>query len=136
MQNIKKIEWEESLFSGDPRIDLQHKYLVEIINELAETILEKRGRKAVGKIINLIKYYTLWHFEREEKCMHEVKCPASMVNKIAHVKFIKVFEGFHKEFLEKETVDELAVNMYNTLIDWLVKHIKKVDSQMRHCVHP
>lgn len=135
MQNAQKINWEESLFSGDPRIDLQHKFLVEVINELAEAIELKKGRKALGKIINLLKYYTVWHFEREEKCMDEVKCPVAAVNKQAHSKFISIFEGYQKQFLQQEEVNELAHNMYNTLVDWLVNHIKKVDGQMKTCVH-
>lgn len=135
MNNIKKIKWDESFLSGDPRIDVQHKLLVEIINELADAILLEKGRKALGKIINMLKYYAVWHFEREEKCMDEVKCPAALINKEAHSRFVNVFEGYQKQFLEIEDVDELSKVMYQTLVDWLVNHIKKVDGQIRTCLH-
>ncbi|MCB9058054.1 MAG: hemerythrin family protein [Calditrichae bacterium] len=135
MNKVEKIKWDESLLSGDPRIDVQHKFLVEIINELADAILLEKGRKALGKILNMLKYYAAWHFEREEKCMDEVKCPAAMINKEAHVRFVKVFEGYQKQFLANTDVEELSKAMYRTLVDWLVNHIKKVDGQIRTCLH-
>ena len=135
MQDSLKIEWDESLETGNRAIDVQHKYLVDIINELAEAIEQGRTDGIIGKVLNLLKYYTLWHFEREEKCMDLYECPAAEINKAAHANFIKTFVQFQEEYRQSGDADDIARRMYNELTEWLVKHIKKVDMQIEPCMH-
>lgn len=128
-----KVEWSEDLSTGNPGIDAQHKYLIEIINELAEAIEEKHAAKKLRTILNLLKYYAEWHFDREEKCMHRLKCPAYAENLDAHQYFIVTFKKFEAEYVESGGSESIAMRMYTTLTDWLVNHIKKVDGQLRYC---
>ncbi|HHL73108.1 MAG TPA: bacteriohemerythrin [Bacteroidetes bacterium] len=130
-----KIEWDESLMTGNRIIDLQHKYLIDIINELAEAIEAGTAGSVISKIINLLKYYTLWHFEREEQCMERYKCPMAEQNKSAHGKFIETFESFQEEYRQSGGTEDIAMRMYTELTDWLVKHIKKIDMGIEPCIH-
>lgn len=135
MSNSLKLSWDDSLSTGVPAVDVQHRYLIDVINELADAIEYNKGRKAIGKILNMLKYYTVWHFGREEKCMDRYQCPAAEINKKAHAKFIETFERFHEEFLTTTSAEDLALRMYQELTEWLVKHIKGVDGQLNACVH-
>ncbi len=130
-----RLSWDDSLLTGDRAVDVQHKYLIDIINELADAIESGQAASALGKILNLIKYYAEWHFGREEQCMERFRCPAAETNIKAHAYFIETFEGFQQEYRASGGSDEIARRMYTTLTDWLVGHIKKIDGQLGGCVH-
>ena len=130
MDTPQKIPWSDSLSTGARAVDIQHKFLIELINHLAEAITEGKGKTTIGKILLEIKYYTEWHFAREELFMDRYKCPAAEVNKRAHAGFIQTFESFQREFKETGGSDELARRAYTELTNWLVNHIMKVDKQL------
>ncbi len=135
MNESLKIVWDGSLCTGVRAIDVQHKYLIDIINELAEAIEQGQGTNAVKKILNLLRYYAEWHFEREELCMDHYQCPGAEKNKNAHAYFIKTFQAFQAEYRQSGGSEEIARRMYSELTGWLVNHIKGIDGQMGACVH-
>ncbi|MCB1056496.1 MAG: hemerythrin family protein [Acidobacteria bacterium] len=130
-----KIVFDESLHTGNRAVDVQHKFLVDIINDLAEALETGQAAGQVKKTLNLLKYYAEWHFEREELCMDRFHCPAAEVNKSAHRYFIETFERFQGEYRESGGSEDIARRMYTELTAWLVGHIKKIDTQLGDCVH-
>ena len=133
MSESLRLEWDDSLETGVKLVDIQHKYLIHIINELAEAIEMGAAGSAVGRMIVLLKEYTVWHFGREELCMDRFQCPAADGNKNAHALFIKTFEAYQKEFREHGGGEEIALRMHRTLTDWFVGHIKGTDTQLGCC---
>lgn len=133
MTQSLKLDWNESLFTGDQIIDTQHKYLVELINEIAEAIENGQSTEKLGGILPMLGYFTEWHFEREELCMHQRQCPMAEVNKHAHGVFLQTFTDFQNEYYQNGPSEELALRMYKTLTDWLVSHIKKIDTSISQC---
>lgn len=136
MSDSLKIQWTDALSTGNKAIDVQHKYLVDIINELAEAIETGQAAGSVKRIIHLLQYYTEWHFEREELCMERTQCPLAEKNKCAHGLFIKTFLAFRQEYTESGGSEDIARRMYSTLTDWLVKHIQGVDASLKDVVDP
>ena len=130
-----QIAWDESLSTGHRAIDVQHKYLIDIINELAVAIEKGEAASAVKTILNLLRFYTEWHFEREELCMDRHKCPAAETNKRAHGQFLETFSRFEAEYRQSGGSEDIAMRMYRELTTWLVRHIKGVDGQLAPCVH-
>ncbi len=135
MSGSLRIKWDKSIETGNRAVDVQHKYLIDIINELADGIEQGMTAKTFQKILNLLKYYTLWHFGREEQCMEQYECPAAEANKSAHAVFIETFERFQQEYRQGGGADEIARRMYKVLTEWLVNHIQKIDGQLGPCVH-
>lgn len=135
MAESLKIAWDSSLTTGVRAIDVQHRYLIDIINELAEAIESGQGAGAVRRILNLMKYYAEWHFGREELCMERFRCPLASANKSAHAYFLETVTAFEVEYRQSGGSEEIARRMYQTLTDWLVKHIKGVDGTLAGCVH-
>lgn len=135
MSSSLKVQWTEALSTGNKATDVQHKYLVDIINELAEAIEGGHAAQSVKKILNLLQYYTEWHFQREEMCMDRFRCPAAAANKEAHGKFIETFLAFRDEFYAGGGSEDIARRMYSALVAWLVAHIQNVDAQLAPCVH-
>ena len=131
-----KIEWTDALSTGNRAIDVQHKYLVDIINELAEAIETGQAAQSVKRILHVLQYYTEWHFEREELCMERTKCPMAEKNKCAHKEFIETFVKFRDEYTQSGGSEDIALRMYKTLTEWLVKHIQGIDSSLKDVVDP
>ena len=130
MSEIVKVKWMEELATGNRAIDVQHKYLIDIINDLADIINQRQPKAKMGKIIQLLQYYTEWHFCREEDCMERTNCPTACQNKDAHAKFLGVVVDFKNEFSTTDDPDaivELGVKMYKVLVSWLVSHIQAID---------
>ncbi|MBL8218335.1 MAG: hemerythrin family protein [Bryobacterales bacterium] len=128
-----KLTWSSALETGDRATDVQHKYLVEIINELAEAIETGKAGQSVRKILNLLRQYTDWHFCREEMCMERRQCPAAAANKEAHKHFMRTFDQFAEEYKVSGGSEDIAMRMYKTLTDWLVMHIQKIDTNLASC---
>jgi len=136
MSTSLKLSWSDALATGDRATDVQHKYLIDIINELAEAIESGKASQSVSKILNLMKYYTEWHFGREEMCMERRNCPAAQANKHAHKQFMAAFNAFSLEYSQSGGSEDIALRMYRTLTDWLVNHIQKIDTHLAKCTAP
>lgn len=136
--NVKpslKIGWSDALSSGVLSVDVQHRYFIDIVNELAEAIESGQAALKVRKILNLMQFYADWHFEREELCMDRYQCPAAQANRQAHRHFLDAFASFEANYRQSGGSEEIALRMYQVLTDWLVNHIKGIDSKLRPCVH-
>lgn len=131
MTSSLKIEFTDALRTGHKSIDNQHKYLVGIINDLAEIIESNQDPSKLKKILNLLQYYTEWHFCSEECHMDKVKCPAAEKNKEAHKYFLETFAKFKAEYQQSGGSMDIALRMYKELTTWLVAHIQGIDLQMK-----
>lgn len=132
MSQSLKVEWTDALCTGNRAIDNQHKYLIDIINDLAAAIETGLAAQSLKKIVNLLQYYTEWHFCKEEDCMNKLKCPVAARNKDAHAQFIETFLAFRRELESGGDSTEIATRMYKTLVAWLVQHIQGIDSNLAH----
>lgn len=130
-----KIDWNEFPKAGVPEIDLQHKELVAVFNDLADAIEKGQGARVIKKLLSYLRYYAEWHFEREEKCANRYHCPIAATNKQAHQKFMETFGALLDEYRKSDASEELAIRVYNELSDWLISHVKKIDTQIGECVH-
>jgi hemerythrin len=133
MSQSLKLAWSDALSTGDKATDIQHKYLIDIINELAGAIESGKAAQSVRKILNLLKQYTEWHFSREELCMDRRQCPMAAHNKEAHKYFMRTFDQYAAEYAQSGGSEDIALRMYGTLTDWLVSHIQKIDTNLRNC---
>ncbi len=125
-----KVEWSDAIATGHLATDIQHKMLIDIINELAEAIETNQTDLKMRRILNLLQYYTEWHFEREELCMERVKCPMGERNKAAHCVFMEKLKQFRADYKIKPS-HEFARKLYQELVDWLVHHIQGVDANLK-----
>ncbi len=121
------INWNDSLSVNVKEIDLQHKKLVDMINELNEAMRIGKGKEALGKIINGLISYTATHFKNEEQYFEKLRYPDAANHKKEHIAFVKKVTDF-KDGFEK---NNLAVTMevMSFLSDWLKNHIKGTDKK-------
>lgn len=130
------IAWDDSMSTGLPNIDAQHKEIIEKYNELAEALAQGGGvaRSVAGELLDFLQFYSAWHFEREEKCMEEYKCPAAEANKQAHAEFMVIFGELYEEWWSTTMDLELMQETFTKVGEWIKNHIQRVDAQLLLCV--
>ncbi|MGD1101873.1 MAG: bacteriohemerythrin [Terriglobia bacterium] len=108
-------------------IDMQHKNLVNIINELHQAMVEGQGKQQLGSILsNLIKY-TQVHFKTEENFMESHRYPEYTNHKSEHDHLTKTVLEFQDKFQKNEV--GLTIEVMGFLKDWLSKHILGSDKK-------
>jgi hemerythrin family protein len=124
---IKKIDWDDSYLLGIQEIDLQHKKLILIANELYDiaTRDDQNYKILMPKVIKKLSDYTEYHFTAEENFMKRYGYAGSENHKAQHDGFVKeirnqitkLSSGTKKDFLE----------FYNYISRWILEHIAKSD---------
>ena len=71
MQNPAPLIWNDSLMTGVPEIDEQHRILVHTFNEAAESLCGETRREVLEAITQDLLSYALYHFETEELLMRD-----------------------------------------------------------------
>lgn len=130
------IAWDDSMSTGLPNIDAQHKEIIGKYNELAEAMAEGKGadRRVAGELLDFLQFYSKWHFEREEECMEEYRCPAAAANKKAHAEFMAMFGQLYEQWWATSMDPRLVQATFERVGQWIVTHIQRVDSQLLACV--
>ncbi len=131
MAAAERLEFTEAIMTGDEVIDTQHKYLIELINEVADVVNAGTAETELGPILPTLQYFTEWHFGREEECMHARHCPFADINKDAHARFLAIVDDFIQQFRRDGGSQDLALTIHTSLCDWLVNHIQGIDSKIR-----
>lgn len=65
--------------------------------------------------------------------MDKYKCPAAAVNKQAHAKFIQTFGELRRKVRSEGVGATDVLKVKRALGDWLVGHIRKIDTQLQPC---
>jgi len=119
------ITWKSSYDIGIPSIDLQHRKLADIINDLHDAFTEGRSRNILSTIQERLIDYTIYHFQSEEKLLAQYKYDDLDSQRASHDAFIKRMSGFKARFISGE--ESLSIEMIKFLVDWLINHILKSD---------
>ena len=128
------IQWDASMSTGLEAIDAQHKQLIQWLNDLLEAMSIGKGRQELAGVLAQLGDYTRTHFGYEEECMTRYKCPVASANASAHKDFIRILGEFQAEFSRTGATSHMVVSLENELMQWLVLHIKRTDTQLLPCV--
>jgi hemerythrin len=127
---IKKFTWDDSIATHVPEIDLQHKQFFSALYDFANDLEQGNGAKNLRKLLMFLKYYGEWHFGREEGCAARYACPMAETNIEAHKKYMETVDALILQCRTEGPTEELALSAYNSLTDWLVNHIMKIDKRI------
>ena len=114
------ISWQENFSLGLEAIDEQHKSLVDIINRIWQSIVEKSEKSVVFSLIEELERYTFAHFAAEETFMRVTGYPHFDRHKQEHQAFISRVSEEKRRAL---STGNLSLDLMHFLRDWLVNHI-------------
>lgn len=122
--------WDEELATGIELIDNQHKEIFRRVDVLLNACKARKGKTEVGEILNFLEDYIVEHFEAEENIQVHFKYPGYAAHKGMHDGFIKDVDRLREQFEREGPSLMMVVNTSHVVVDWLVKHIRKVDKAL------
>ena len=127
------IKWQDEYSTGYEAIDKQHKFLFNFFNDFEEDINDGRGAVYLEKYLHLLEAYAKSHFNYEEGCMFEHKCPMAQKNKTAHKSFLTTVDEYGKRFRSGHYAEDFFVEMHHFIEQWIINHIIGIDTHLREC---
>jgi hemerythrin-like metal-binding protein len=119
------IFWNEVPHIGIDEIDVQHKQLVNIINELCDIRPSQNSQAAFNGILSRLIDYAEYHFDFEEELMNQLNYSKLEEHKAEHQKFRNQI----KEIQESQTEERFHIEdkLMIFLEDWFTEHILNED---------
>ncbi len=122
------IVWDRHLEVGHPKIDAQHRSLVDAFNALHQAMKQGKGKEEVGKTLAFLANYTSEHFAMEEGLMRQYAYPAMTKHQALHQDLVaKVGDLVNKVQAGQAMV---TLQVMDFLEGWLVEHIQGEDCQL------
>lgn len=121
------ILWNEAYSVNIPEIDIQHKKLIDLINRLYNSYLNKEHDQKIGEIIIEIKEYTHYHFTTEEELFAKKNYKHALEHRLLHKSFTEELEAMVDSYDGMKLV--LTMKTMTLLQRWLTNHILKEDKK-------
>jgi hemerythrin-like metal-binding protein len=120
--------WGPVLQLGFGDIDAQHERLVELVNQLDDAMRAGHGRDVVGRVLNDLVEYTVFHFAFEEKLMDQYGISSTQAHKAEHKQLMADVGAFKTTFEAGSA--PLTTELMAFLRDWLSNHILRTDKAL------
>jgi hemerythrin-like metal-binding protein len=123
-----RIEWKGKYRIGEPVIDAQHREWFAKVNRF----LEADGKEALKRCEAEMYAYTHEHFKHEEFVMRSVHYPDIANHIRLHDALVERLHEISRQ-IENDTLDRAMWESF--LGDWLLNHIRLVDSKLATYIH-
>lgn len=131
-QKMQKIEWIDTFSVGIEEMDLQHKKLIEIINELIEHQDVNSDSEVISHTLTKMTDYIKYHFTYEEEYLKSIDYPQLVSHELEHLDFIEKTTNFCIGTLNVEK--NISEDILKFLKEWLIDHILKSDMKYKEFV--
>lgn len=122
--------WNDNLKIGVPLIDSEHRELCDRIDRLFAACGQGRGKDELVGTVEFLESYTKKHFGDEEKLQRASAYPKVKEHKELHDFFTGKVTDLKKD-IAANGVSIATVSKTNYfLMNWLLNHIRKVDSEL------
>ncbi len=126
------IEWKPEFATGVRDIDLQHRELIELINDLERATLAGATERVLGEVLPRLAGYALFHFATEEHLIPVTAQAVAHAERHAreHREFTRTVERLTARFdgMPATPADLLELRVY--LERWLLEHILGTDREL------
>jgi hemerythrin len=130
-ENKKKLEWTKELSVNVHILDNQHKYLIDIINKLIDSLGQKQTKEVISSVIGDLVLYKKTHFSTEEKYFAEFNYEGAAEHIAAHKYFNEHLIEMQKQY--GDDIMGFSFALVDFLEDWLVEHLMTMDRQYIKC---
>lgn len=125
MTKAPYIIWKDDYSVHRNELDLHHRRIVEIINELHEAIGCLAADEDVAALLREVREYAQKHFIAEEGLMEKAHYPGLDEQRQAHLGYIKTVARLSHEDAQAPSV--LSESLLRFLKEWWLNHILSVD---------
>jgi len=128
------MKWSDDYATGVQTIDEQHKMIFKMAEDFRAALEEGKGEAVYPGLLHALNLYCRSHFNIEEQCMDEYRCPVAQKNREDHVRFLEVLSGFQQSYEESGFNSADARKLTVIIDEWLIDHILRIDIQLKQCV--
>jgi hemerythrin len=123
-----RLEWDPIYSVGVTAFDNEHKVLFGFINDLRDSMLGRKGKETVEKVLEGLLDYTNTHFLNEEVTLYQYGYPKYAEHKAQHEALLSVARRLYVEFKAGATDSKIiSAEIIAVCTEWLQEHIMKVD---------
>jgi hemerythrin len=122
-----KYTWKKDYNTGVKFIDEQHRYFLNIIARLGNSIREGICKETASEIFFSLAHYAEHYLIQEEIYFKEANFPGIQEHKDLHAGFIQRIIQFQEDYEKNYT--ETCKSMLPFLDEWFDTHILKYDSK-------
>ncbi len=122
------LDWSPELSVGFEEIDNDHEKLVEMLNALGDAVTEAKEDAVVGRVLDDLLSYTMWHFRHEERLMQTHGYPEFLEHKRQHGDLGEKATGLQKKYQDGDR--DVAAEALSFLKAWLTEHILGTDKKL------
>ena len=123
----------KELETGVAKIDSQHRELIDRLNAVTSMGMQAVTKEETLKTLDLLGNYIMRHFTDEEVLLMQCKYPKLEWHKEQHRLYFIEFIKLKKNFAASGHSPKYTLELTNSIINWIVRHIKTVDVDMgRH----
>ena len=122
------MELSKNLLVGVKKIDEQHQELVNRINAVTGMGLKAASKEEIQKTLDLLSEYVVKHFRDEEALQEQSNYPKREEHKLMHKAYLAKIDELKNEFAANGTSPRFSLSLSESVISWIVKHIKFADA--------
>ncbi len=125
---MARIDWNDSFSVNNDTIDKQHQTLVQLYNDLHESLLHGSIENTTATrvdTLNKLADYIDYHFSSEEELLKKVNFPDFDKHFQAHRVFSKQVKSFQQDIQNDEMV--FTSSLLKLLRNWITDHILTMD---------
>lgn len=122
------IFWTNEYTSKIEEVDNQHKFLIQIIDDLYMAMQRKEQKNIQSDLLFRLLNYVHYHFAYEEGLMMQHNYPEILKHKIEHQNLTMKVLDYYKEVKIRNA--DISVELLNFLKNWLNNHILITDKEM------
>jgi hemerythrin-like metal-binding protein len=117
----------KDMLIGVDKIDAQHKELIDRLNHLVSLRTESVSDDEIKKMLDFLSDYAVKHFADEEALQIQSGYPKYEWHKKQHQLFVDEYRKMRQEFDCNGFSAEFVSKLKDSVISWIVNHIKSVD---------
>ncbi len=128
------IQWRKQMSVGNLIIDLDHRYLLSLINQVEYALRHPEESDQLKLSLEQLADYAREHFAREEQLQLRIQHRGYMKHKMAHQNLLDRLDRISAEILAEEDPEALKQRrseITQLLRDWLLDHVLKEDMKMK-----
>jgi hemerythrin len=120
--------WKDEYSIGIDAIDLQHRLLILMINDLYAAIHENRSSEAIPEMLSRLHHYIQEHFSAEKSLMERFAYPGSGEHLTEHDDMVRKIAELDAKYANGRFGGLAELVIY--LRSWLDHHICRTDKLM------
>ena len=117
--------WNQSLETGIPAIDAQHKELFRQV----DILFDKNNKDRVPQTLKFLGEYVEKHFNDEQLLQLKSHYPKAIMHKKMHADFVTAFKKMKQEYDSGNGSLTVLLKINRAVSDWLKNHIMIHDKE-------